>query len=330
MPAMQTGCRFAKRSSPADRIVAKAPPAISDPRTARYVALLALLALLWSSSFAAIKIGVATIPPLSLAAGRISIAALVLFLIMRAKGGHLPRGTAAWVGVFFIGLFGNALPFFLIGWGEQRIDSGLAAILMAVMPLATLLLTHVFTADEKLTPVKTAGIAVGFGGVALLVGPGALGGLGGNVGHEIAVAVGAVCYAVAATIARRLPPSPPESRGAAVLICATLQMLPITLILDRPWDLVPGASSLAALVYLGLFPTALATVLLFKVIAAKGATFLSLNNYIIPALGVLWGALFLGETVTLREVGALALILAGIAVAGLVPARKSAPEIGRY
>ena len=295
--------------------------AISSSGTYRHLLLLILLASLWSSSFAAIKVGVGTIPPLTLAAGRIAVAAAVLYALIALRGQRLPRSARLWALFFLIGITGNALPFTLIAWGEERIDSGLAAILMAVMPPATALLTHVFTRDERLTAPKLIGVAMGFAGVVLLIGPEALRELGGQAGRQLAVAGGAVCYAVAATVACFMPPSSPAVRSAAVMICASVQMIPLALLVDQPWALSPSPGSLAALVYLGLFPTALATIIFFQLISARGATFVAVNNYIIPVLGVIWGAAFLGERLSLQALGALALILIGIGVTNLRPRR---------
>ena len=146
-------------------------------------------------------------------------------------------------------------------------------------------------------------------------------GLGGEAGRQLAVAGAAVCYAVTATVARFVPPSPPAVRSAAVMICASVQMIPLALLVDQPWALSPSAGSVAALVYLALFPTALATIIFFQLISARGATFVALNNYMIPVLGVIWGASFLGERLSLQALGALALILIGIGVTNLRPRR---------
>ena len=250
------------------------------------------------------------------------LAAVVLYAFIALKGQRLPRSGRMWTLFFLIGILGNGLPFTLIAWGEQRIDSGLAAILMAVMPLATLLLTHAFTEDERLTAPKLIGVAMGFAGVVLLIGPEVLRGLGGQAGRQLAVAGGAVCYAVTFTIARFVPPSPPAVRSAAVMICASVQIIPLALLVDQPWALSPSPASVAALVYLGLLPTALATIIFFQLISARGATFVALNNYMIPVLGVIWGAAFLGERISLQALGALALILIGIGVTSLRPRRN--------
>jgi len=292
-----------------------APSPAGRPPSVRDMLLLLALAGIWSSSFTVIKIGVATIPPLTLTAMRIFLAALILFAYARARGFAVPGTARFWVQAFFVGLFGNTLPFALINWGERTVDSGLAAILMAVMPLATLLLTHLFTEDERLTARKLGGIVVGFLGVVLLVGPNVLEGLGLDAASQIAIAGGALCYAVASTIATHMPKMHPAARGAPVLALAAAQAIPLSLLFEAPWSLSPSPASLLAALYLGLFPTALATFIYFHLIGERGATFIALNNYMIPALGVFWGWLFLGEVVSARALAALALILLGIAVA---------------
>jgi len=292
-----------------------APSPKGAPSAARDLLLLLALATIWSSSFTVIKIGVETIPPLTLTAMRISLAALILYGFARARGIRIAADRRFLVLAFVVGMFGNTLPFALINWGERTVDSGLAAILMAVMPLATLLLTHVFSKDERLTANKLGGIVVGFCGVALLVGPDALAGLGIDAVSQIAIACGALCYAVASTVATHMPAMHPAARGAPVLAMAAAQAIPLALLFEAPWTLTPSPASLGAGLYLGLLPTALATFIYFHLIAARGATFIALNNYMIPALGVLWGWLFLDEVVSARALAALAMILAGLALA---------------
>jgi len=284
---------------------------------ARPVLLLILLATIWSSSFAVIKVGVETVPPMTLAAVRIILAALLLYGYARFNGMRIPTDKKFWWLAFWMGVFGNGVPFTLIGWGEQTIDSGLAAILMSVMPLATLFLVHIFSSDERMTKAKLSGMMVGFFGVVILVGPEALKGLGGDALRQIAVACGALCYAVATTIAKNMPRVHPAVSGTAVMTMGAIQMSIMSLAFDQPWLLTPSLLSSIAAVYLGLFPTALATLIYFHLITAKGATFIALNNYMIPALGVLWGALFLSEDVSVQEIVALALILTGIGIANI-------------
>ena len=281
----------------------------------RHLALLFLLALIWSSSFAAIKVGVETIPPLTLAAGRVVLAAVMLYGALRLQRQALPGGVRFWFFCFLLGVIGNGLPFALINWGEVRIDSGQAAILMAVMPLATIVMAHFLTAGDRMTPAKLIGVAIGFAGVVILVGPEAAKGLGGAIWRELAVAGGAFCYAMAVILARNAPPSSLLARSVAVMIMASLVMTPAALAFEAPWELAPSPEGLMAAAYLGLFPTALATLIFFHLVQSRGASFMAFINYLIPVLGVGWGAATLGERVTVTEVMALLIILAGMAVA---------------
>lgn len=291
------------------------PPIFRSTLTRDYILLVALAGI-WASAFAFIKIGVETVPPLTLATGRILIATAFLFVCIGLARETIPRSGRLWGVLFLVGILGNGLPFTLIAWGEQAIDSGLAAILMAIVPLATLVLVHVFTLDERMTVPKVAGVVVGFAGVIVLIGPDALAHLGGSLWHQLAVAAGALCYAVAATLTRRLPPTSPLVASAVCMLLSSLQMLPFALVVDQPWSLSPSFESMAAVVYLGLFPTGLTALIYFHLIAARGATFLVLNNYIVPALGVIYGVLLLDERLGVEAYLALALILLGVAIAG--------------
>lgn len=277
------------------------------------IALLLTLATIWSSSFGFIKVAVETVPPMTVTAGRLLLATIIIVIYARLRGHRFPVEPGLWPKFFLIGLFGNALPFTLIGWGEISIDSGLAAILMAVMPIATLVLAHFFAANERMNPARIAGVAFGFGGILVLIGPDALGGLGDEAVRQVAVAGGAACYAVATVIARRLPNMPASLSSAGALIAASALILPMSLIFDRPWTLTPGGDSVWSVIILGLFPTALAAILYFTLLRRTGANFIALNNYLIPCLGVIWGIIFLDELLHWRAVLALGIILTGVA-----------------
>lgn len=282
---------------------------------------LLILATVWSSSFTVIKIGVETVPPVTLAMARVAIGAGLLYLWMKIKGHDLPTELRLWWSFFLIGCFGNAFPFTLINWGEQSIPSGLAAIIIATMPLVTLILGRLFS-DELLSPRRLFGVSLGFVGVVVLIGPQEILALGDQVMRQLAVAAAAVCYAISAILVRKLPTAKPLEHGAGVLIASTAVLLPASLVADRPWTLDLSAQAVASMVYLGVFPTAVATMLLIMVIASRGVTFLALNNYIIPLLGVVWGVMFLNETVGTEALIALALIFTGIAIGGVGPGTR--------
>lgn len=272
---------------------------------------------MWGSAFMFIKLGVATVPPATLVACRLAIGAALLYVVMRARGLALPPLGRRWLPFVLLGVVGNSLPFYLISWGQQFIDSALAGILMAVMPLATLLLAHFFVAGERLTVYRTLGFAVGFAGIVVLMGPTALAGLGDsliNAAAQAAVLAGALCYAANSVMARRLVAADFLVASTAVLIVAGIMMVPIALVLDRHWALTPGVGSMAAIVWLGVGPTALATLLYFQLIASAGPTFMSLVNYMSPLVALFAGVLLLGEKPGVTALAGLALILFGIAL----------------
>ncbi len=281
-----------------------------------YLLLLAISAI-WGASFMFIKLAVAEVPPMTLVAARIGLAALGLLLFLFATGRRLPRDLGLWRSFLVVAVIGNVTPFYLINWGEVTIDSSLAAILLATMPLVTLVLAHGFTRDERLTPMKGLGVAVGFGGIVVLVGPQALAGFGQEVVSQLAIAGAACCYAVSGIYVRRsrLIALPAAVTATGVLTTAALVAAPLALIADRPWELpVPGAEALWSIVVLALLCTALAYLILFRLLATTGVTFVSLLNYIAPMFGVFWGALLLSEPLSLDALGALALILLGLAL----------------
>jgi len=285
------------------------------PILPRHVILLICLAMIWGTSFLVMKIGVQHIPALPLTAIRLIAAALGMVLATLIMRRHYPLGGKAWAYCFTLAFFGNSLPFFLISWGVEGIASGRAAILMAVMPLATLLLAHFFSAGDRLRAQKLVGIVLGFAGVVVLVGPAALQGLGGGFLHQLAVASGAICYAISVIIVQRMPPAPLMGRASLTLIFAALQTVPVALWLSG-WTMpVLTYDSLWPPIYLGLISTALATLILFKLLSEREASFVAFQNYLVPVFGVFWGALLPGEDVSLQAIAALALILCGIFVA---------------
>ena len=293
------------------------------PATADW-ALLAALSGMWGTAFLFTRIAVEQVAPVLVVAGRLAIAAVVMLALVRALGLSLPRGARVWRQLALLACAGNALPFFLIGWGQQYVDSGLAGILMAVMPLATLALAHWFVAGERLTQIRVAGSLVGFLGVALLIGPDALRGFGGGrieLLAQFSVLAGALCYALNAILSRRLPPLHPLAAGAGVMLLASGAMLPLSLWLEAGRLPSPSAAPLAAIAVLGLVATAGGTAVYFVLIQRAGATFTSGTNYLIPPIALAAGMAFLGERPHWRAPVALVVILAGLALAQLRPGR---------
>lgn len=275
--------------------------------------LLVALGLTWGASFLLIKVAVETIPPLTVVAGRIVVGAAVLGIIAALRGTRLPRDLKSWLKLGLMGTIGTVLPFFLISWGETRIDSGLAAILMAFVPIGALVLAHLFYHDEPLTWGKLAGVLLGVAGIVVLVGPSALAGLGHKLTAELAVLAAALCYAGNTTVSRRLGGLPADIVSIGMLLTAGAIAVPAALVVDRPWELDPSLLSLGAVVALGVISTALGYVLLFAVVARAGAGFAAFNNFLVPPVGVIWGVVLLGETPSPHALAALLIVLAGLA-----------------
>jgi drug/metabolite transporter (DMT)-like permease len=287
----------------------------------RGILLLVLIALAWGSTFMFTKIAVVSVPPLTLAAGRVAVAALALFAYISLRGHRLPVLRAQWTSAGVLAVFLVVFPIALLSWAQQFIDTALAGILVASLPLITLALAHAFVADERLTIGRLFGVVFGFAGVIALIGPEALKGLGLQLVAQLALLGGPLSYAIGMIVARRVPPMAPSVRATSVSLVGCAILIPAALIVDRPWTLSPTPGAMASTVYLGLVPTAMAMILSFEVIATRGATFMSLTNYLVPCTAVSLGWLFLGETISAHMLGAMAVILGGIALATLTPSR---------
>jgi drug/metabolite transporter (DMT)-like permease len=286
---------------------------------------LTALVVMWGTAFLFTKLAVQTVPPATVVAARLLIAALVLVAVVGLRGLRLRLSDRRWLYFVFVGVVGNCLPFFLISWGQQRIDSGLAGILMAVNPLATLVLAHYVVAGERISRLRAAGFLLGFAGIVVLMGPAALLELSGGdtaLVAEAAVLAGALCYAVTSVVARRMPPTQALVAAAGVMVISSAVMVPVALAVDRPWALAASATSAWAIVALGVFATAVPTIVYFRLIASAGPTFLSLINYLIPLMAVATGVVVLDESVGIDALAALALILGGIALTQLGAAER--------
>jgi drug/metabolite transporter (DMT)-like permease len=284
--------------------------------------LLITLGAIWGASFMLIKVGVESIASWSLTAIRLCIAAALLLAWSTIKGERLPRTPGFWWLALITALLGNVLPFVLITWGQEQIDSGIAAICVATMPLLTLLLGHFMLPDDRLTLPKFLGVSCGLGGLLLLIGPERLLMPGADTMRMLAVVAAALCYALNAIYTRKLLRQEPRyALAAAVMIVAVTIIVPVTLWIDRPWTLqaadMPSTRSWLAAIMLGIVQTALAQILLFRLIARQGASFFSQVNYFVPVFGVLWGGVVLSEQLPRQAFAALALILFGLAIVRL-------------
>jgi drug/metabolite transporter (DMT)-like permease len=292
------------------------PPAMNRTMSAPEWAMLLSLSVLWGGSFFFTRVALSALPPFTLVLLRVGLAALILNAVVPLLGLRMPRRARAWIAFFGMGLLNNAVPFCLIVWGQTHIASGLTAILNATTPLFTVVAAHVFTSDERMTGNRLVGVLVGLVGVAVMVGPAVLAGLGSDLLAQVAVLSAALSYAVAGIFGRRF-----QRMGVAPLATATgqvtasaLMLLPIVLVADRPWALpLPGAAVSGAVCGLAVLSTALAYVLYFRILATAGATNLLLVTFLIPVSAILLGALVLGERLASQHLIGMALIGSGLA-----------------
>jgi drug/metabolite transporter (DMT)-like permease len=276
--------------------------------------LLIALAAIWGGSFFFGKVAVAKLPPFTIVLGRVGIAALVLNVIVAATGRRMPGSLKTW-GLFMVmGVLNNMIPFSLIFWGEIRIASGLASILNASAPLWTVLLAHFLTQDERLNISRLSGVLLGIIGVMIIIGPDALKEFGSNVLAQLAVVGAAFSYAFAGIFGKRFKNLSPYITATGQLTCSTLIMIPITLLVDKPWMMnMPGPRIWGSVIALALVCTALAYVIYFRILATAGATNLLLVTFLIPVSALILGIFLLGERLELRHIAGMAFISFGLA-----------------
>ena len=257
--------------------------------------LVALLALLWGAGYPLVGVVVETLPPTTATAGRLFFGFLVLAAILAARGRRLPVSPALWARYAVVGISGNLIPFFLVSWGQVRIDSGLAAILISPVPIFTLLIASGVSGDERLTVLKAVGTVTGMLGIVVLIGPDALEGLGGHLLGQLALLGAALSFALSNIASRLVRHQPALVNATAVMLVSTLAIFPFMVVLDRPWTLAPGPLALGAMVTLGAGATGLASLVFFRLIARTSATFTGLANYLVPVVSLGLGVLLLAE-----------------------------------
>ncbi|MEA3081072.1 MAG: hypothetical protein QOD54_740 [Sphingomonadales bacterium] len=277
---------------------------------------LVALALIWGGAFFFIHVAVHQIPTLTYVWLRLTIAASALWLYVIWKGDPVGLPRSVWGAIVVLALLNNVIPFTLFGWGQTRIAVGLASILNATTPIWGVVVAHLYTHDERMSPRKLAGVILGFAGVALMIGPSILESLGGNTLAKLACVAAALCYAVAGVWARRFRKIglPPVAVANGQLTAGALVMLPVALLVDHPWHgPVPTLGGWAAISALAVLCTAFAYILYFRLIDRAGATNALLVTLLVPPVAILLGALFLGETLAPQNFVGLALIALGLA-----------------
>lgn len=284
---------------------------------ARDWALLLALSVLWGGSFFFIGVAVQHLPPLTIVTVRVVLAALVLLLVLRLRNLRLPREARVWWAFLGMGLLNNAIPFTLIVWGQSHIASGLAAILNATTPFFTVLVAHRFTADERMTPMKLAGVIIGLAGVVAMIGGGAIQSVGQHLAAQLSCLLAALVYALAGVFGRRFRAMniAPLATATGQTICSSLLLVPLALAVDRPWTLPPApAETWLALAGLATLSTALAYIIYFRLLASAGATNLQLVTLLIPASAILLGGALLQESLEPRHLAGMLTIALGLVV----------------
>lgn len=271
------------------------------------------LSVLWGGSFLFAKIAVAAVPPVTLVAARVAIAALALLVVARLAGQRLPAAGRPWFDFAVMGVLNNLIPFGLIFYGQTEIGAGLAAVINGMTPFWTALIARAAGA-EPLSANKLAGIAVGFGGLVVMIGPAAASGLDAAVVAQLAVVGATISYGCAGVFGRRFRTLPPLVSATGQLSASSVLVIPLALLIDRPWTLpMPGTEVVASIAALALVSTALAYILFFRILASAGATNVMLVTLLVPVSAMLLGVLVLGETVAPRQLYGLALIAVGLA-----------------
>lgn len=276
--------------------------------------LLIVLSILWGGSFFFNKLTVAEWPPFAVVQVRVGLAALALLLVVRIAGQSMAVGRKLWLAFFGMGILNNLIPFSLFLWGQQQIASGLASILNATTPIFAVLVMHCF-GDERATGLKLGGVLAGLLGVAILMGPDAISGLGTNLAAQLACILAAVSYAFSGLLGRRFRGVSPLVAATGQLSASTLMMIPIVFVMHPPWTLpMPSRQAMLALVGLALISTALAYLLFFRIMRAAGPSNVMLVTFLIPVSAIVLGSGLLGEALLPRHIAGMAAIFVGLAL----------------
>jgi drug/metabolite transporter (DMT)-like permease len=295
-----------------------------DASIASELALLLTLATLWGVSYTFLKISVATIPPITLIAGRTLIAGMLLVAIMRWRGVKMPTDAANWRRFLFQACLNSVIPWTMVAWGTRVLDAGVATILNSTAPIFTFFLTFAITRHEAVTARKLIGVVAGMAGICLIVGVQALAGLGEQLAAQIALLLAAISYAGAAIFGRAFKDLDPMAPAAGSLLCGAAILIPLSVVVDRPWTLAPSINSLLALLALAVFSTAMAFVIYFRLIQTLGSIGATAQAYLRVPIGVAVGVIFLGEQLSPTAWIGLGCVVIGVA-AMTIPARKAKP-----
>ena len=291
------------------------------PNRSAELALLLMLATLWGGSYTFIKIGVETIPPLTLIAARTLIAGLILLGVIRWRGLRMPRDVTAWRRFLMQALLNSVVPLTLIAWPERSVDAGLASILNGTTPAFVFLIALALKPGQRPDWRKGLGVVAGIAGVSLIVGVDAYSGLGHAVLPQLAIVAATIAYACAALFGRNFAGMDPLLPAAGSMLTGTALLIPAALIVDRPWMLAPSQDSILALLALSIFCTALAFAIYFRLIRTLGSVGTTAVSYLRVPIGVAIGIVFLAERLSSTAWAGLGLVVLGV-VAMTLPERR--------
>ena len=281
-----------------------------EPKIIDY-ALLTILALIWSSAFFNIKIATYSYGPVTIAFLRTFFGAIPVVGICLVKRIKIEAFSKDWYWFAAIGMVNLVIPFFLIAYGVQRVQSNLAAILMASTPLSATVLAHLFTKNEKINLIKFLGVLVGFSGIVFLFSDNSLINEN-NFTYALLILVGSTFYVIGGLLTLKISNKKNENVTASILIWGTLFLIPITAFTEKPWNLNPSTDSTISLVYLGVVATGLAWLLRFKILKNNGLVFQAQVAYLIPIFGIILGYIFLKELITPKVLISVVAVIIGI------------------
>jgi drug/metabolite transporter (DMT)-like permease len=283
---------------------------MKEPKALDYT-LLTILALVWASAFFNIKIATYSYGPITIAFLRSFFGTIPLVLICYLRKIKIEAFSKDWYWFAAIGIINLVIPFFLIAYGVQKVQSNLAAILMASTPLTAAVLAHFFTSNEKINLVKSVGILVGFSGIVFLFFDEILINEN-NFFSAFLILFGSCFYVVGGVLTLRISNKKNENVTASICIWATLFLFPISMFIEQPWNLTPRLDSTISLIYLGVFSTGIAWLLRFYILKKNGLVFQAQVAYLIPIFGVILGFIFLKEEITSRAALSLLAVILGI------------------
>jgi drug/metabolite transporter (DMT)-like permease len=276
--------------------------------------LLALLALLWGSSYLFVKVAVVDIPPITLIALRVTGAAVFLIAVMRMRGEKLPRDARTWRMLYVQAIFNSIVAWTVLAWGQQFVDASLASVLNSTSPIFVFLFTALVTRHEMLNGRKLLGALVGFTGVVLIIGIDALRGLGAQVVGQLACLLGAALYGCAAIYGKRFSHVSALTTAAGTMICATVTLVPLSFIFERPWTIHPSVAAIGATAALSVFCTGAALLIYFRLVQTIGSMGVASQSYLRAGVGVILGVAILGETLSLPAATGIAAAIIGVAL----------------